>query len=987
MASSSDDLKQWVVKNEQGQVKGPYSTDAIIKMILGGIFNGGESICGYPDGEWRLLTKQHEFYDALIESLENPVEVDEKKTQKMEAETIIAPKIQENQKNEHEAENNSVDLSVENSSGAEKDDNLAKLFKSPTIVKGKKSSLIPIHVNNSQTKKNDEIIERDKNLTIQLKSIKQIQQRELKKFFPFIVSIILIVAVTGYLYWGNDETNTAGWVLIAPQLNLNNSITESRVKEIKKQVVLAFQSGLLEKVLKSQKLLVEAIEGSSLDLESIGFLCSAHEILWPYTRQTIKDLKNISQILQVARQANPISKYSQICQISYLMAKGQIREAKALTEKALDASSKEKFILSPFLYLAKAEVLEYELNFSNSAAYYEQALKLWPQWLWAKFGFARMLLKQNNYLQARAEFQSMLALNEESKAALMGLALTELKGFNNIEKSYQYFSVGYGLKQTLPKDFVTEALFNYANLLLNKNQRSKALEVAQEAYRINPGHRGVKEMVLSLGGNDKIENAQTELVLLGDQFTRTGDHLAAVAQYKAAFELDPRNSLAAYKAGKGLWSLNQSHEAILWLDKAIKADQNMVSAYVLKADYESQRYQFLDAAKTLLIASRYFPKSHEVLKGQALLEFRKNNIMAAIQYGERAIKIYDADVELLTLLAQAKLLQYQANVGIKKLTPEERSAPMLDAKRYAGRAKDLEPNWPEAEITYAKFVAVDMGSGRAEVYLKDLIKNNPYTVEYRLALADFYAKEEKYSDAASIYAQVVEIEPNNKKANFGLAESYRILNKYDLAQKYYNATSLLDPSDVEPMFANAKLILESAGGRDFRTKINQALAKFNVVKNINKNFPRVSFYLAKCYLELGDYNKASELISEEKANNPFLADPYILSAQIFELKHQFKECAAEYSAATRLRPASADLYVKASICYRKSNSVEIAEDMLTIAKQKESGFVDIYREQGYIFELNNQREQAIESWRKYLELSPNTPDRSMIEAKIREMGG
>lgn len=986
MANSSNKSEQWVVKNEQGQVKGPYSTDAVIKMILSGIFNGAENICGYPDGEWRSLTKQPEFYDALIESLENPAEADEKRTQKMEAETVIQPAEKPDFEDQFQNEAQSQDGQDLSEEKLKED-----VFSGPLKpLSSPKQPVNPVGLaipSLAQISKESDVTERDKNLIIQLKSIKQIQQHELKKFIPFMAAIVVVILVGVYFLWGMNDLDPSGWVLLAPKTNANGSISTSRVKEIKKQVVLSFQSGILENILKNQKLLIEAIEGDERDLESMGLLCVAHEILWPYTRQTIKDMKSITQVMQLTRQVNPISKYAQTCQISYLMAKGQIREAKALTEKTLDNNNPEKYILSPFLYVIKGEILEYELNFPNAGAYYDQATKLWPQWLWAKFGLARMLLKQNNYLQARDEFQSMLAMNKEYKAALMGLGLTELKGFSNQDKSYQFFSAGYSLKQTLPKDFIIEALFNYANLLINNNQRSKALDVAQEAYKINPSHRGIKELVLSLGGNDKIENAQTELVLLGDQFARTGDYLAAVAQYKAAFELDPTNALAAFKAGKGLWSLNQSHEAILWLGKAIKADPKMVSAYVLKADYESQRYEFADAAKTLESAARYFPKNHEIFKGQALLEFRKNNIMAAIQYGERAVKIYDADVELLTLLAQAKLIQYQANVGVKNLSQEEKNAPIIDAKRYAGRAKDLEPNWPEAEITYAKFVAVDMGTGRAEIYLKDLIKNNPYTLEYRIALAEFYTKEEKYSDAANIYAQVVEIDPKSKKANFGLAESYRVLGKYDLAQKYYNATSMLDPSDVEPMFANAKLVLESATGRDAQTRINQALAKFNVVKNINKNFPRVSYYLAKCYLDLGDYNKAAELINEEKANNPFLADPYILSAQIFERKQQYKECAAEYSAASRLRPGSADLYVRAAICYRKSNAVDIAEDMLAIAKQKESGFVDIYREQGYIFEITNQREQAVESWKKYLELSPNAPDRSLIESKIRELGG
>lgn len=986
MTIIDDKIEQWVVKTESGQVKGPYSTDVVVKMIVNGFFTGSEDICSYPTGEWRPLTKQPEFYDALIESLENPAELDQQKSEKMEAETVVQPSenIQKTAgtiNNESSHETNSENKSI---------DGFSELFNAPikptkTVKKYNQNNLptIPSAVPGT----GNIIKERDDNLTIQLKNIKHIQRKELRKFIPFFLILSLITLVGLYLLLGDNSANSVGWIVLAPQ-NLNDgSVSAPKVQELKKEAVRSLQSGRLEKILQSQKELIQAIEGAPRDLESIGLLCIVHQQLWPYTRQTSKDLKNVTAVMQLARQVNPISNYAQTCQITYLLAKGQQKEAKGLVEKTLDSHSEEKFVLSPFLYVIKAEILESELNYLNASAYYEQASRLWPQWLWAKFGLARTYIKQNNFSAALKEFQEMLALDKESKAALLGLGLSEWKGFKNQDKSYQYFSVGYRLNQVLPKDFTVEALYNYAIILVNMKEHNKALQVSQEAYQLNPSHRGVKEMVLSLGGSDKIENSQGELTLLGDQFTRTGDHLAAVAQYKAAFELDKNNGFAAYKAAKGLWLLNQSREAINWLEKSIKADPKLVSSYALKADYESQRYEFVAAGRTLMTANRLFPKSHEILKGQALLEFRKNNIMAAIQFGERAIKIYDADVEVLCILAQAKLIQYQANIGVKRISQEEKNAPLLDAKRYAGRAVDLEPNWPESQITYAKFLAVDIGPGRAELYFKELIKNNPYTLEYRIALADFYSSEEKFSEAANLYSQVVEIDPKNKRANFGLAESYRILNRYDMAQKYYNATTALDPSDVEPLFANAKLVLESASGREASAKLDQALAKFKVVKDINKSYPRVSYYLAKCYLELGDFNKVSELIKEEKTNNPFLADPYMLAGELYLRKQQFKECATEYSTATQYRPGSADLYVKASVCYRKSGALEIAEDMLTIAKQKESGFIDIYREQGYIFEANNHLEQAVESWKKYLELSPNAPDRSTIEAKVQELGG
>ena len=142
--------------------------------------------------------------------------------------------------------------------------------------------------------------------------------------------------------------------------------------------------------------------------------------------------------------------------------------------------------------------------------------------------------------------------------------------------------------------------------------------------------------------------------------------------------------------------------------------------------------------------------------------------------------------------------------------------------------------------------------------------------------------------------------------------------------------------------------------------------------------------LGKCYLELGDFQKAIQFVREEKTRNPNLADPFLLAAEIYYRKEQYAECAAEYSMAIKLRPTSADLYVKSSICYRKSDALEIAEDMLLIAKQKESGHPDIYREQGYIFEKRGMIPEASDSFEKYLELSPNAPDRSAVEPRIRK---
>lgn len=980
--------KNWVIRIGPDQVKGPYSTDAVIKMITSGAFAGTEEICGYPEGSWTALTKQPEFYEALLESLENPVEVDQKKAQKMEAETVISKVETKEVKNLTSEQENNNQLSEQLKSLLDLNKNEVLKEKKPKKIQDLSTTpfvkSFPTSAPVRQTESVDPLASSSgsAHLTISMSDMNSIQKKEIKKLLPIVIGLIVILLGALLYLWPEKNSAVRGWVLIAPDKK-QEPVTAEEAKDFKKRLVRAIQYGHFEQILISQSQMVRVIQTNPRDLEAMGLLCMAYELLWPFTKQTVQDLKSISVVTQMARAVNPISQYSDSCQVVYLSAKGQNKEARSLLEKTLDSPVDEKFSLGPFLYYMKGEVFEYEHNVLNAAAYYEQATQLWPQWALAQFALGRMNFKSEKFPESRINFQNIYNQDKESKMALYGLAVIEYKAYKNQEKAYSYFKAAYDKSNVLQKDFQVEAMYYFAQLLVEKNDRKLALEVAQVGYHLNPSHRGLKEIVLSLGGDDKVENAQNEIILLGDQFARVGDHLAAQAQFKAAFDVDPTNATAAFKAAKSLWAINQTKDAISWLTKAIDVDPKMIAAYILKADYQAQKYNFAEAAKTLQQALKKNPQSHEVMKGQALLEFRKNNTLGAIQYGERAIKIYDADVELLTLLAQAHTEFYLNAPGTRKEDLERKEQSLIQAQRYSGKAIDLEPSWPEAQITYAKFLAAKDGPMRGEKYLNDLIKSFPYTIEYRIALAEYHMQNEKYSDAANMYLQVVGLEPKNKKATFGLAEAYRIMNKPDLAQRFYNATSMLDPSDVEPLFSNAKLLIETASGIEARSKILQALAKLKVVKEINPFFPRVSFMLAKCYMELGDFQQALDFVKEEKSKNPNLVDPYLLTAEIFNRKEQFKECAAEYSMAIKMRPSSAELYVKAAICYRKSDAIDIAEDMLTIAKQKESGYSEIYREQGYIFEKKGLFAQAQQAFEKYLDLSPNAPDRAIIEAKLK----
>jgi tetratricopeptide (TPR) repeat protein len=979
---------QWLIKLESEQVKGPYSTDVICKMILEGIFSGQEYVARYPQGDWRPLSKQMEFYETLLESLENPVERDEKKAVKMDAETVIrvspvAPKaIEEVESDKPEDINAKFAADLQKLLNPEEGDEVLLNQKGDKDDKPAKPNVV-----RTQT------LEEKQKIQFQFEQgqMRQKRQEILRKLFP--IFIVVVVGLIGWLAieFSSEPSVNKSWVLITPDFK-KPDIPAEEARQLKVKAVSMIRGGVVDDLLKAQNYLVQSIEGQKNDMESLGLLCTVYNSLWPYTKQLANDLKAVSAVVKHARLTNPLSSYSDTCQTVYLLVKGQTNDARAVLEKLLDQNSEKSFILFPFLYVIKGELLEETGSLVNAEAYYTEAVKQFSGWMKAKYNVGRVEYKQSKYSEAISTFDEILAKNPKYKAAMYGLALS-LQKLKTDRDAFDIFSKAYDIRQTIPKDLHLEALQEYAALLMDRKENKKALEVVQTALRISPTHRAMKDLFISLGGESlAIESAQvTELIIEGDQFFRLGDYLAAQGRYRAAFDNDQKNTLLALKIAKSMRALTQIRDSLSWIDRAIAIDPKLFAAYSLKADYLIQRYNFVDAETTLSAAQKIDPNNYEILKSRARLEWKKNNLTQALIIGTKAFKQYDVDVELLTLLAHINIEIYfrPDKPGLEGTDPEKANA-LESAQRYSARAIDLEPAWPESQITYAKYLFAKEGSQRSEKYYLELIKSFPYTVDYRLALAEFYEHQEKTNTAQEIYQRVVDADPKSTKANLGLARCYKSKNDYTNAIRYYMVAAALDPSDVEPMFSVAQLQLEMGENDSNATAANkllsEALTRFELVKKNNSNFPKVYYFTAKAKIAMGLYKEAMQDITTEKSKNPNLADPYILSAEIFKKQGQYTQCAQDYTIVLKLRPVS-EFYFKTAACHRLAGTIDLAEDLVKEGHEKESANYAYFREMGYIMEARGENARAYKYFQDYLDLTAhNSFDAKEIESKLSSLG-
>jgi tetratricopeptide (TPR) repeat protein len=927
---------QWLIRTETGKQLGPYSTEAVLKLIAEGAFTGVEQIKRYPDGKWTVISRQPDFYDKLLEALEEvgkSPQSQQRAAEKFEAETVIVRP----QRIEQEDEETKPLPEKKTTSSAR----AANLTQAPTSL-----GLPP---------------------TIELTRVTKLSRQEKMKAIrlPLLLAFGAIVAVFLAIVWpSGDRDGRMRPHLILPRFNLTAGITAEELKQNTRKAIQSFVKDDFESYLNAENTLVSIIEGAPSNVEARGTLCLVYKELWPFVAQDSKDYDTVSILAKSTRSLDPIGINGTYCEIVRLMTLGKYKEARGVVEYALNQPTMST---APVLYSLKAELLFEDHDTKTAALYMDKAKQLWPEWVKPDFELGRYEAKMGESGPAAQMLKKALQVNPKHKRAQIEYGALLFRDLKKSEEAEKMLLAALSSSARVPRLDEATAQFYLALICAEKRDFSSAKRYAQAAYQLNPGDPQTKELLLKVGGNpDAVEKSakNSELVFLGDQHFRTGNCLAAQAEYKAAYDLDHGNAIAALKAARCLWQLNQSIEAIDWLNKAMRADPKLVSAYTQQADYYSARFDYVSATQILNKASKKFSNNYEVLRGYGLVEFRRNNIKDALSFLQRANKIYENDPDTVILLAKSEAI----------------AKDFAAAQKFAVRAIELDPTNTDAQVVYAQVLTQTQGLETGVVYLNDLINKFSYTVEFRLALAELYKNNDKFQEAQKIYLQLVDADPKNKDAHMGLGEAYRGLGQMDKALKEFFAAAVLDPSDADGLF-HAGLVYMDLG------KYAAAVTQFSRAATINPLFPKLHYNIGRAFYLNGEYEKALQSAMEERKINPNLADSYILAAEVYSANKLFQKCAGEYQQAVKLRPQGADIYVKMARCYRQAGSPDIAENMLNIAASQESGLPDIYKEQGAIYEQRGDKRAAVQAYNKYLTLSPNAPDRHEIESRILGLGG
>jgi tetratricopeptide (TPR) repeat protein len=964
--------KSWIVRDREGKIYGPFNTDQVLAQIDRGYFIGGEDVALYPGGKWIPISNAPEFYDRLLDALSEDDEKNKKselrKTKGLRVEDSPAKPSPPNSDSESKSDvgepaNKSV--TAEASAAAQ-----ARLptESSSRLTHGAKPNVeLPAVIELTDLKKLEELEEQ----------AAEENENNLKTPLLLLVAGLLIAGAVLFqeTLFGPSQTTAGRIRLIAPRKN-QPELPLEKIKEKYRRAILAFQSDLFSGYQRAQSELVEVVEGLSKDpekatatVEVYSTLCLTYRELWPYSYQDAQDMKVLREVLQDAKRLDPAGLHGATCEVVQLLLSNNYRSADQLAASRLEEEGR-----APVLFEMRADAYLSVRDHANAAIYYERARLLWPAWQKISVGEARAHALANNFGQAMTLYRAVIQQVPAHAVAKIELALIEFRAFDKIEQALQLLTSALNGDEKTPRTVASDGWLGMAEIALRRNQRPQAVEYAKKAFGLNTGNRAARDFLAKLAGEAEIKStkvAARELVFLGDQHAKAGDCFQAQAEYKAAFDAEPKNGVAAMKAGKCLWQLNQSNEAIEWMKKAIQAEPTLSSAYVELADYYALRYDYQSAFKILQRIQQLQPNNYEVFRGYALVELRRQNFAGAVQYGTRSLKLYGTDLETFMLMAKAHFGQKE----------------YAEAQSYAQKALEIDGGHIEAQSLLGKIEAGIRGVDQGVAYLQKLMNQivvtrgtsvPPAAIAYRVAMAEVYIFDDKLMQAEQVARQAVSLDQNNKEALLILGRILQMQGQVRDSLEMYLKAAVLDPSDADPIFFAGHVYIEVG-------KFAEAIAQFQRVLKVNPRYPRAHASLGRAYLKQNQFKEALNQSKLERDLNPEMAEAYILAAESFYGLGQYSNCSSEYQMAVRKRAQGASILVRMARCTRLSGSSEGAQSILRQAQALESGNPEIYKEQAAIFHQAGRADEAVAAYDTYLRLVPNAPDKAEIEMKIRKV--
>jgi putative PEP-CTERM system TPR-repeat lipoprotein len=441
-------------------------------------------------------------------------------------------------------------------------------------------------------------------------------------------------------------------------------------------------------------------------------------------------------------------------------------------------------------------------------------------------GMAHLALDARD--QARASFESALALDAGASDALLGLAMLELAQKNHkLAREHADRAIAKD-----PRSVGAWTLLGEAKRLDNDGQG--AVEAFGRAIDIQPldprARLGRATAYLGLGKFDEAGKDIDEV-------------RAKVGDLPMALYL---HALVAYQ-GK---QLQDAEDALL---KVLNAMPNHPPSLLLLGTIAYQQNKLESAENYLSKFVGYVPDQLPALKMLGATRIKQGQTKEAISVLQPAADRHPDDPQLLAMLGSAYLKNQQFDQGTEHLSRAAELAPDLATVR--------------AQLALGRIATGNMDQAVAD--LKTAVEIDPALIQADITLILALIQQKKFDEAIAAAGKLKEKKGQDPMADNLLGAAYMAKGDAERAREHWNKAI-----EIKPDYASARINLARLA--QSRNQPDQAIKEYEaILKRDSKNLTAL-LGLAQIEEARGDLAKMAKRLEEARDKNPKALQPALM---------------------------------------------------------------------------------------------------------------
>ncbi|MEH2289745.1 tetratricopeptide repeat protein [Nostoc sp.] len=277
--------------------------------------------------------------------------------------------------------------------------------------------------------------------------------------------------------------------------------------------------------------------------------------------------------------------------------------------------------------------------------------------------------------------------------------------------------------------------------------------------------------------------------------------LEAELLYSQVLEKQPDNFEALYGLGMLAQQMGQPQTAEQWLNAASQVQPNSVKTWFSLGNLHLVQEQFPEAEKAYRQALVLLPNSLPIYNNLGYTLQQQGLFEEAVNYYQKALELkpdfIEAEANLGNALhAQGKLSSnqkiYYAQLNNQLGVARKKALDLKNAVTCYKRAIALQPNFLEAHYNLALALQEQGKLEEAIASYQKLLELNPSV---------------RLLEAEKLYSQVLEKQPDNPEALYGLGMLAQQMGQLQTAEQWLSAASQVQPDSVKTWFSLGNLYL------------------------------------------------------------------------------------------------------------------------------------------------------------------------------------